>query len=85
MKNFINKFYVGCGAVLASVGSAVAAEGSAYDFSGAITELTNVKSGLETFASSALPILGGIAAAFMVFWLGKMIFRLVKGWASKAG
>lgn len=54
------------------------------DFSAATTALTGVQSALGDWVGDAMPILATIASAFLVFWLGKMIFRLVKGWASSA-
>ncbi len=60
------------------------AETTTPDFSAATTQLTGLSTALTTWVTAAMPILGGIAAAFMVFWLGKMVFRLVKGWTSSA-
>lgn len=54
------------------------------DFSAATTALTSIKTALVSWAGTAMPLLVAIGAAFMVFWLGKMIFRLVKGWTSAA-
>lgn len=71
-------------ALLGVVGAsslALAAEGDP-DFSAATTALTSLKTALVAWTGTAMPIFVAIGAAFMVFWLGKMIFRLVKGWAS---
>ena len=68
---------------VAATQAALATEG-APDFSAATTALTSVKTALVSWTAEAMPILVAIAAAFMVFWLGKMVFRLVKGWTSSA-
>lgn len=78
----MKKVLCGLGALAASV-PAFAADGDP-DFSGATTALTSVATALKDWAGSAMPILVGIAAAFMAFWLGKMVFRLVKSWTSSA-
>lgn len=80
----MKKLLMGLAAVMGSV--AAFAEGTATppDFSAATTQLTSVQTALSGWVGTAAPILGTIAAAFLVFWLGKMIFRLVKGWASAA-
>lgn len=50
------------------------------------TAIESMMSGISTsisdFVTAALPILGGIGCAVLVFFLGKMIFRLIKGWMS---
>lgn len=57
---------------------------SSIDLSEATTALTSIKTALVDWVGDAVPILVAIAGAFMVFWLGKMVFRLVKSWTSKA-
>ena len=72
--------------LLAVVGFSFAsfAEGTGPDFSAATTALTGVSTALTAWVTTAMPTLVGIASAFLVFWLGKMVFRLVKGWTSAA-
>lgn len=41
---------------------------------------SGVKDSILDFVTAILPIVGGIAAAVLVFWLGKMVFRLIKQW-----
>ena len=70
-----------CGLIaLAEGGSSASVDTSAVD-----TLLTGIKGDLTAWVSSAVPVLGGIAAAFLVFWLVKVVFRVIKGWANKAG
>lgn len=47
--------------------------------------LTGLKDNLLSWVTSAVPVVGAIAGGFLIFWLGKVIFRVVKGWANKAG
>lgn len=68
----------------AAVGLAEGSASDGPDFSAATSALTGVQSALGDWVGDAMPILATIASAFLVFWLGKMIFRLVKGWASSA-
>lgn len=83
----MNKFLTMAGAAL--MGSVALAEGSTgssgLDTSAINTLVTNLKTDLSSWVTSAIPILGGIAAVFMIFWLGKVVFRVLKGWANKAG
>lgn len=84
----MNKFLTMAGAAL--MGSvALAADGatgsSGLDTTAINTLVTNLKTDLSSWVTSAIPILGGIAAVFMIFWLGKVVFRVLKGWANKAG
>ena len=84
----MNKFLTMAGAAL--MGSvALAADGatgsSGLDTTAINTLVTNLKTDLSSWVTSATPILGGIAAVFMIFWLGKVVFRVLKGWANKAG
>ena len=83
----MNKFLTMAGAAL--MGSVALAEGSAgssgLDTTAINTLVTNLKTDLSAWVTSAIPILGGIAAVFMIFWLGKVVFRVLKGWANKAG
>lgn len=58
---------------------------SGLDTTAINTLVTNLKTDLSSWVTSAIPILGGIAAVFMIFWLGKVVFRVLKGWANKAG
>lgn len=73
----------------ALMGVAAFAEGavgtSGLDTSAIDTLISNLKTDLSGWVTSAIPILGGIAAVFMIFWLGKVVFRVLKGWANKAG
>ena len=74
---------------VALMGSVALAEGAAgssgLDTTAINTLVTNLKTDLSSWVTSAIPILGGIAAVFMIFWLGKVVFRVLKGWANKAG
>lgn len=83
----MNKFLTMAAAAL--MGSVALAEGSVgssgLDTSAINTLVTNLKTDLSSWVTSAIPILGGIAAVFMIFWLGKVVFRVLKGWANKAG
>ena len=83
----MNKFLTMAGAAL--MGSVALAEGSTgssgLDTAAINTLVTNLKTDLSSWVTSAIPILGGIAAVFMIFWLGKVVFRVLKGWANKAG
>ena len=84
----MNKFLTLAGASL--MGSvALAADGatgsSGLDTTAINTLVTNLKTDLSSWVTSAIPILGGIAAVFMIHWLGKVVFRVLKGWANKAG
>lgn len=55
------------------------------DTSAVQTLLTGLNTNLGSWVTSALPVLGTIAGSFLLFWLGKVVFRVVKGWANKAG
>lgn len=59
--------------------------GSVIDTTAVDSLLTGVKDNLLSWVTAAVPVLGAIAGGFLVFWLGKVIFRVVKGWANKAG
>ena len=84
----MKKFLTMAGASLMGV-AAFAADGTAgssgLDTTAINTLVTNLKTDLSGWVTSAIPILGGIAAVFMIFWLGKVVFRVLKGWANKAG
>ena len=82
----MKKLLMGLATVMGSVVALAEETGSSSgpDFSAATTQLTSVSSALADWVETAAPLLGTIAAAFLVFWLGKMLFRLVKGWASAA-
>ena len=83
----MKKALIALGGVLGSVAAfAEETSGSStgIDLSEATTALTGVKSALVDWVGDAMPILTAIAGAFLVFWLGKMVFRLVKGWTSAA-
>ena len=83
----MNKFLTLAAAAL--MGSVALADGSTgssgLDTTAINTLVTNLKTDLSSWVTSAIPILGGIAAVFMIFWLGKVVFRVLKGWANKAG
>lgn len=83
----MKKFLALAGASL--MGTVALAEGptgtSGLDTTAITTLVTNLKTDLSSWVTSAIPILGGIAAVFMIFWLGKVVFRVLKGWANKAG
>ena len=83
----MKKFLVSAGASLMGVVALAdpSTSSSGLDTTAITTLVTNLKTDLGSWVSSAIPILGGIAAVFMVFWLGKVVFRVLKGWANKAG
>ena len=83
----MNKFLTMAGAALmGTVALADSPAGSSgLDTTAINTLVTNLKTDLSAWVTSAIPILGGIAAVFMIFWLGKVVFRVLKGWANKAG
>ena len=55
---------------------------SGLDASAVVGIAGELQGTLGDFVGDALPILGGIAGAFLAFWLGKAVFRWVKGWIS---
>lgn len=59
--------------------------GAVLDTTAVDTLLNGLKDNLGSWVTSAVPVLGTIAGAFLIFWLGKVVFRVVKGWANKAG
>lgn len=59
--------------------------GAVLDTTAVDALLNGLKENLTQWVTSAVPILGSIAGAFLIFWLGKVIFRVVKGWSNKAG
>lgn len=59
--------------------------GEVLDTTAVDSLLEGLKGNLTTWVTTAVPVLGAIAGGFLVFWLGKVIFRVVKGWANKAG
>ena len=82
----MKKFLVSAGASLMGVVAlADPTNTSGLDTTAINTLVTNLKTDLSSWVTSAIPILGGIAAVFMIFWLGKVVFRVLKGWANKAG
>lgn len=44
--------------------------------------MTGISQSVTQFVTAALPILGGIGCAVLVFFLGRMVFRLIKSWMS---
>lgn len=81
----MKKFLALAGSSLASVAAFAEETSAAVDTTAVNTMLTGVKTSLSGWVTSAVPILGSIAGAFLLFWLGKVVFRVVKGWANKAG
>ena len=47
-----------------------------------ITNLGNLQTSLTDFVSAVLPVVVTIGGAFMAFWLGRMVFGLIKSWAN---
>ena len=72
-------------AVVFSLAGSLFAEGnSGPDFSAATTALTDVSTSLTSWVTGAMPILVGIAGAFLIFWLGRKVFRIIKSWAGSS-
>lgn len=53
-----------------------------FNFETVNTQMTGLKTSLEAWGQSFLPILIGIVAVFIGYWLLKFAIRLVKGMAS---
>lgn len=68
-------------AALALAPAAVFAEGGSaiVDPTAVNTALTQVKTDLTGFVTSNIPVIMGIAGAFLGFWLVRVVIRLVKG------
>ena len=82
----MKKFLALCGSALVSaVTFAEGAAGSAIvDTTAVNTAMTQIKSDLTTWVTAALPIVLGIAGAFLVFWLGKIVIRVIKSFGNSA-
>ena len=82
----MKKFLALCGSALASaVTFAEGAGGSALvDTTAVNTAMTQIKTDLTTWVTAALPIVLGIAGAFLVFWLGKIVIRVIKSFGNSA-
>lgn len=70
-----------------SVGSVLLAQDSSNPLSdslGSVTSsvLTPLKSSLVSWVSDCMPLLVSIGGAFLVFWLGRLVFVEVKAFAS---
>lgn len=52
------------------------------DTSVVIDMMNGISQSVTSFVTGALPILGGIGCAVLVFFLGRMVFRLIKSWMS---
>lgn len=83
----MNKLFLLAGTALVS--SALFADGSTpaladvmQNISGSGGILADLTSTLRDFVTAALPYVAGIGSVFMGFWLGRMIFGLVKKWAN---
>ena len=57
---------------------------SGINLAPATDALSDVSDALVSWAGAAMEPLLAIAGAFLVFWLGRMVFRLVKGWTNSA-
>lgn len=57
-----------------------AAEGDP-DFTAATTALTSLKTALGDWVGTAMPIVIGVATAFLGFWLVKFAIRVIKSFA----
>lgn len=57
----------------------VFAQSVSYDFSPVTTEITSISAGLKSWVTAALPVLLGVAGAFLVFWLGRLALGVLKG------
>lgn len=67
-------------AALALAPMAVFAEGtSIVDASAVNTAVGQIKTDLTGFVNTNIPVILGIAGAFLGFWLIRVIIRLVKG------
>lgn len=82
----MKKFLALCGSALAS--AVTFAEGPAgsslVDTTAVNTAMTQIKTDLTTWVTAALPIVLGIAGAFLVFWLGKIVIRVIKSFGNSA-
>lgn len=82
----MKKYLLGFGSTLVGVSAFADGGANAYavDTTACGEMLSGVSTSLTTFVTNSLPVLGGIASAFLVFWIGKMVFRLVKGWVNSS-
>lgn len=79
----MKKFLALCGSALASAVT-FAADSAIVDTATIDTAMTQIKTDLTTWVTAALPIVLGIAGAFMVFWLGKIVIRVIKSFGNSA-
>lgn len=75
-------FILGCS--LASLGAFAADGDSSYDFTAVTTEVTNLKTALSGWMTTALPVIIGIVGVFLGPWLFRLVFKWVKSLANKA-
>lgn len=81
----MKKFLALCGSALASAVTFAEGAGSAIvDTTAVNTAMTQIKTDLTTWVTAALPIVLGIAGAFLVFWLGKIVIRVIKSFGNSA-
>lgn len=76
----MKKYLVLAGSALAGFG--VFADGAAViDTTALNSTITQIGTDLEGWVTTMLPIVGGIAGAFLVFWLFRLAIRIVKSFA----
>ena len=81
-KKNIKKFAVACGLGFASLASFAEGAAASYDFSKVTTELSSMKSGIESWMGNAFPIIMGVAGIFLVIWLARIALRALKSLGS---
>lgn len=73
------------GAFLFSVGLLpLLADEAIIDTTTATTAITTMKTELTSWVTSALPIVLGVAGAFLAFWLVKFAIRIIKQFVGTA-
>lgn len=83
IRNFLSKCKKGITALsVALVGAAAFAEGEAgsgkIDLTPATTALNDMKTALTDWVTAAAPIVVAIAGGFLVFWVIRLVIKLVK-------
>lgn len=80
----MKKFLALCGSALASAATFAEGGNALVDVTAVNTAMTQIKTDLTTWVTAALPIVLGIAGAFLVFWLGKIVIRVIKSFGNSA-
>lgn len=81
----MKKILFSASAVLAGLPLLAADGDKIVDVTAVNSLMGQIKTDLSGWVSAALPVLGGIAGCFLLFWLVKVVFRVIKGWSNKAG